>query len=793
MAQRPSLLQAASDGKYLSLFQELTEDKHIDYYKDKDGNTLLSVAARNGHADLVELLLAKDARIWIPNSDGKTPLIYAAENGHKEIVELLLKSENRFNHASLHSAASAAASKGHDDIVISVLEDFHSFKSDRNSYASRAALSAAAGGHGSLLRRLIGSYDLQLKGDEVQSALNSAAAAGQKDVVHELLQIRGVKIDGSTALYQAVQAGHKDVVSLLLEGKDIDMNGKSRGESALSAALDSGHEDLAEMLYARGRTSRRKRRTALHRATSNGETKTVKWLLTKDEVEVNAKDSENETPLHMASSNGHTETVNLLLAKNGIITNARNDNNATPLHMAAWKGHTEIVELLLARNDIIINARTNAEETPLHMAAENGRLETVKLLLARKDVNVNTRNRKNKTPLHTAVNNGYAEIVRLLLESGGAKSCSVTLLLYDAAEKGSTETAKLLLTRNESDINVEIDGSRTLLHIAAENGHAEIVKLLLETDGINVNVKSRDDKTPLFSALKKGHKNVITLLLERDDLDLEAAEFRSGDLIHWAAETEQHDLVDLVLARECNANPNRTPLTQSSENGYLSALECLLKRDGTDVNSKDSDGRTPLSRAAEKGHGNVVEILLRYNADGNFKDSDGQTPLLWAARNEDEEVVKQLEPHDTGTLLFLTREGDKTAMDFILRYKPNLEQKNARGQTALHLAVLLGHRDIARALMLQGVDVNCKDDYDMTPLQLAMQRKNGDLIQELLAFKAYPEGIMGKEWRDAFGKRSEDVVELSRGPDGEHYVKFLTTFSASEELLQTPAKITSRL
>ncbi|KAM0445184.1 hypothetical protein ACHAO4_009889 [Trichoderma viride] len=81
----------------------------------------------------------------------------------------------------------------------------------------------------------------------------------------------------------------------------------------------------------------------------------------------------------------------------------------------------------------------------------------------------------------------------------------------------------------------------------------------------------------------------------------------------------------------------------------------------------------------------------------------------------------------------------------------------------------------------------------MTPLQVAMQRKYGDFIQTLLAFKAYPEGIMGKEWRDAFRKRNEDVVQLSRGPDGEHYVDFPTTFPAGEELFQTSAGIQSCL
>lgn len=834
MAQRSDLLQAATDGKDLSVFQELTEDGDIDYYKDKDGNTLLSVAARKGHKDLVKLLLAKDARISIRNSDGKTPLAYAAQNGYKEIVKLLLNDENFLNPESLREAV------------------------------SEAVLSAASGGHVSLLRHLIQTYHYDFRFREAQTIFNRAAAAGFKEIVKLLLgrynvDINGRDASGNTALYLAVQACHKDVVAVLLEGQDINIYEYSGDGNAFGAALGSGCEDLAEMLYARDRTGGGNCRTALHHATRNDDTKTVKWLLTKDEVDINAKDG-LDTPLHIASENGCTEIVKLLLARNDIIVNAKNDNKETPLHMAVrlshtekiklltgngiiinattrynkkplhmdvWYDHTEILKLLLARNDIIINAENNDKETPLHMAVRHSETEMVKLLLARNDiiinaenddketplhmavrhnqteilklllgtkkVNFNTRNKKNETPLQMAVNNGRAETVSLLLENDGAKGCIITPLLYDAARKGYTEIAKLLLTRNESGINVEIYGSRTLLHIAAENDHTELVKFLLETDGINVNAKTRDDKTPLFSALKNGHQDVIELLLARDDLDLNTAEFRGGYLINWAAKTGLYDLMDLELARECNAYPSRTPLTRSSEKGYLEALGCLLKRDGIDVNSMDSDGRTPLSRAAENGHSKVVEMLLQYSADHNLKDGDGRTPLSRAAGNEHKEVAKQLVPHDTATLLLLTEEGNKRAIDFILRYKPNLEEKNDRGQTALHVAALLGHQAIARALMSQGVDVNSKDNYGMTPLQVAMQRKYGDFIQTLLAFKAYPEGIMGKEWRDAFRKRNEDVVQLSRGPDGEHYVDFPTTFPAGEELFQTSAGIQSCL
>ncbi|KAH7109608.1 ankyrin repeat protein, partial [Dendryphion nanum] len=59
--------------------------------KDKNGQTLLSLAAENGHEAIVKLLLGigkadPDSR----DSDGNTPLSRAASNGHLAIVKLLL-------------------------------------------------------------------------------------------------------------------------------------------------------------------------------------------------------------------------------------------------------------------------------------------------------------------------------------------------------------------------------------------------------------------------------------------------------------------------------------------------------------------------------------------------------------------------------------------------------------------------------------------------------------------------------------------------------------------------------
>ena len=56
---------------------------------DIDGNTLLILAARDGHVDLVEYLIKQRARVNAMNSAGDTALKLAAFRGHLNVVEAL--------------------------------------------------------------------------------------------------------------------------------------------------------------------------------------------------------------------------------------------------------------------------------------------------------------------------------------------------------------------------------------------------------------------------------------------------------------------------------------------------------------------------------------------------------------------------------------------------------------------------------------------------------------------------------------------------------------------------------
>ena len=87
---------------------------------DNDGATALNLGSRNGHIDVVKLLLSVNANVEAADKYGATPLSWAAENGHVDVVKLLLNAsaniettDNKYGRTPL----SWAAAKGHVDVV----------------------------------------------------------------------------------------------------------------------------------------------------------------------------------------------------------------------------------------------------------------------------------------------------------------------------------------------------------------------------------------------------------------------------------------------------------------------------------------------------------------------------------------------------------------------------------------------------------------------------------------------------------------------------------------------------
>ena len=86
---------------------------------NKDGNTPLHWAARDGRKTVVELLLKHDADVHMTNKDGSTPLHLAASYGRTDVVKLLLEGDAAVNveNKAGETPLDVARAKGRKTIV----------------------------------------------------------------------------------------------------------------------------------------------------------------------------------------------------------------------------------------------------------------------------------------------------------------------------------------------------------------------------------------------------------------------------------------------------------------------------------------------------------------------------------------------------------------------------------------------------------------------------------------------------------------------------------------------------
>ena len=336
-----------------------------------EGSKAMSKACAQGNLNIAELLLA--GGINVEQIHKSNCLGVAAENGQAEIVKLLLALPGiDVNHSHQLTPLGLAAANGHVEV---------------------ARLLLAAPGIDVNKKYIVKVTD---DGSPVYATpLCSAAMWGHTEVVKLLLANPSIKVnDGDLIpLMCAVVAGHPEVVKLLLAAPGIDVNKKvgKRGFSVLWVAAERGRTEIVKLLLAapgidvntKHESNFGPHITPLGVAVSNGHAEIVKLLLAVPGIDVNKGD---QTPLWDAALHkNNLEILKLLLAAPGIDVNYEGDNKllGPPLITAAQLGCTEAVRLLLAAPGIDVNKRHSVlDRTALQDATEEGHTEVVELLRA---------------------------------------------------------------------------------------------------------------------------------------------------------------------------------------------------------------------------------------------------------------------------------------------------------------------------------------------------------------------------------------------------------------------------
>jgi ankyrin repeat protein len=267
--------------------------------------------------------------------------------------------------------------------------------------------------------------------------------------------------------------------------------------------------------------------------------------------------------------------------------------------------------------------------------------------------------------------------------------------------------------------------------------------------------------TRLIDAVKVGDGRTVRALLDAR-VDVNSAAADGATALHWAARA--NDTATMRALLRAGANPNAVtrlgvpPLLLSVTNGSAEAAGLLLEA-GATVTPPLQGGQTLLMHASRAGHGDVVRLLLQHGAAVDAaEEALGETALMWAASEDHGDTVRALAaagaavngrsrvmafsrpkfgdgksarftvlPRGGWTaLMYASRQNAPSAVRALLQAGADPNAVDPDGTTALTLAVINAHYDLAALLLELGADPNVGDSTGMTPLYAAVDMHTVD-------------------------------------------------------------------
>ena len=318
------------------------------------------------------------------------------------------------------------------------------------------------------------------------------------------------------------------------------------------------------------------------------------------------------------------------------------------------------------------------------------------------------------------------------------------------------------------------------IHIATAYSQADIVAAMVEKDPNSVKQTRSDGRTPLFATCFLCDVETLNVLLPLNP-DLSQAEEIGWQPLHAAAVGGDVEFYKLLIRAGASINldtaPNNChPIHLAAQDGQLDLLDYFISEEDIDINLPDEINWTPLNRCIGfTGNVDSTKFLLERKADySNIVPITYESTLHGSAMHQaaylgrlgtlealldfsQSQTAGKTEPLENGMELlhlsalgghhgtvqfliervkqvdeldgFATFELDKGKLASI---KPDdTSVKSLRNWTALHMAVSNGHYKVVEALLKAGANPNIKNAAGDTPLHIAVNKNNSDILRLL--------------------------------------------------------------
>ncbi|KAJ0181928.1 hypothetical protein K1T71_002650 [Dendrolimus kikuchii] len=318
----------------------------------------------------------------------------------------------------------------------------------------------------------------------------------------------------------------------------------------------------------------------------------------------------------------------------------------------------------------------------------------------------------------------------------------------DGSIPGNSSGERLsALLKKLFESHVTGDANEELVKAAANGDAARCAEILARTEGAHADINGfYGGHTALQAAAQNGHVEVIRSLVKGGaEVD---GEDRDGDrAAHHAAFGDEPAALRALAAAGADLNARnrrrQTPLHIAVNKGHLGVVRTLLQL-GVHPSLQDSEGDTPLHDVISKKRDDMLTLLLDHCADMTLTNNNGFNALHHAALRGNPSAMKIMlgklprpwivdDAKDDGyTALHLAALNNHAEVaELLVRGGARPDLQNANLQTALHLAVERQHTQIVRLLVAHGADLNICDKDGDTPLHEALRHHTLQQLRRL--------------------------------------------------------------
>ncbi|CAG5076747.1 Similar to Ankfy1: Rabankyrin-5 (Mus musculus) [Cotesia congregata] len=451
-------------------------------------------------------------------------------------------------------------------------------------------------------------------------------------------------------------------------------------------------------------------------------------------------------------------------------------------------------------------------EFPLHSAVRLEREDVVFLYLVEHNAElstvVNAVDHKGRRALEVALKSRQPSLARTLVEHQAdlnLKDSDGLTLLQSSIFKGDSYSAEFLIEQLEnsgscqrlcdplklsascSDSLKPYEGG-TVLHLVSRHKAPDM--LLISTKllqaGINSNLQDSRGWTPLHWSIHSNHEPLFSLLLDSKTIDLDLTTSEGHSPLSFALRSEPclKTFAEKLLSRGAKPNLTYNPSKNTllhllAQEGKEEAALFLLKhsKDENLTKKTNIDGLTVLHEACKAGLADLAKLLLE--KDESFSTiaitNANQVPLHLAVINLHYPVVQtllQFSKNPKDQLECKDQEGEtplslaikaplkrgREIVEALISAGANINEKNDKGLTLLHQAILKEDSATAIFLLENGADMNAKTLEGETPLQLSVHCRLGEVV-EALCRRGVNTSVGCPLW-DALDSDQEDTASI---------------------------------